>query len=645
MDLNIVVSGNIVTELSEKIPSNIIALNELIKNAYDAEAKEVIITLDTVSRRLIVSDDGCGMNSDVIKKLLHIGTSEKQYGRLKSNGRYTQGSKGLGFLSTFKFGQSKVIWDTYKDNVGKRFELNYQDIIKTPNIQNYKINEKKSLRNSHGTTIEMSLDEYNCCTLKEYFCVKDNLSKILYSFIDDNFKIVIKIDEKEYNNCEVLDLKTIVPERALFNVKYNSKIGKIQFIYNSAILGEYDFSLSSDEYQINLDIVVYDLSDTKIGGCGFNSLFMHEGKITPLVYINNNYFDNYTLYDVDMVRRIKASKALPQQIGFINIISDSKDMSFNSDRTNFSQNTITDAIKQDLVKLNREIQEKGSILKNKYKSMQWFIDNNNTIGSLKNDNYITYIDENFIYRDKIKINVQENQVVFNLFGRKIYKNLSKTNEEIVKEESKNEQTNINNSNNLKSMESNHVGAKTEKDFSSATETNKNNSKPNIPTPNKVLFSMLPKKDDYKWNFKTILPNLIEELNKLKMNSYFNVIACCLRPIFELSAQELKLSSHFSELQNKGTEHIIEFVIGKVNNNAKTCIENSTGIGYKDLNNIIIEKDFIDSYKKSNLSAHKSGENLSIGEIDTIIKYASCFMILVNEFLGNEDLQKIVIGED
>ena len=32
----ITVAGSILSELSEKIPNNIIALNELIKNAYDA---------------------------------------------------------------------------------------------------------------------------------------------------------------------------------------------------------------------------------------------------------------------------------------------------------------------------------------------------------------------------------------------------------------------------------------------------------------------------------------------------------------------------------------------------------------------------------------------------------------------------------
>ncbi|BAQ23313.1 putative uncharacterized protein [Streptococcus troglodytae] len=49
----ITVAGNILSELSEKIPNNIIALNELIKNAYDACSPRVDITLESKSKNLL----------------------------------------------------------------------------------------------------------------------------------------------------------------------------------------------------------------------------------------------------------------------------------------------------------------------------------------------------------------------------------------------------------------------------------------------------------------------------------------------------------------------------------------------------------------------------------------------------------------
>ena len=66
MQSRVTISGNIVSELSEKIPSNIIALNELIKNAYDAGAPSVEVSLDSTKKKLIIKDTGEGMNKAIL---------------------------------------------------------------------------------------------------------------------------------------------------------------------------------------------------------------------------------------------------------------------------------------------------------------------------------------------------------------------------------------------------------------------------------------------------------------------------------------------------------------------------------------------------------------------------------------------------
>jgi len=62
MEKRLRVAGSVIGELSDKIPSNVIALNELIKNSYDAGAKEVSIVLNTKAQKLIITDDGEGMD-------------------------------------------------------------------------------------------------------------------------------------------------------------------------------------------------------------------------------------------------------------------------------------------------------------------------------------------------------------------------------------------------------------------------------------------------------------------------------------------------------------------------------------------------------------------------------------------------------
>ena len=56
------------------------------------------------------------------------------------------------------------------------------------------------------------------------------------------------------------------------------------------------------------------------------------------------------------------------------------------------------------------------------------------------------------------------------------------------------------------------------------------------------------------------------------------------------------------------------------------------------------KDFTDNYERSNLAAHKASQFVPKLEIESILKYASLFMIFTNELLGNQELQKKIDGE-
>lgn len=69
--------------------------------------------------------------------------------------------------------------------------------------------------------------------------------------------------------------------------------------------------------------------------------------------------------------------------------------------------------------------------------------------------------------------------------------------------------------------------------------------------------MLPLNSSYTWHFTTILPSLIKELDKLSLDNNQNIIACCLRPIFELCAYELKSRTNFPILKNSNTAEIIK----------------------------------------------------------------------------------------
>lgn len=71
--------GKIIEELSQKIPSTLFALNELVKNSYDAFSPDVTITVVPSKLMITVSDRGNGMSLEEINSLFHISKSTKRY--------------------------------------------------------------------------------------------------------------------------------------------------------------------------------------------------------------------------------------------------------------------------------------------------------------------------------------------------------------------------------------------------------------------------------------------------------------------------------------------------------------------------------------------------------------------------------------
>ena len=111
--------ARLITMLGDQLIKNeLIALVEIIKNSYDADASWVKVTFKdfeedfsvTPSSKIIIEDDGCGMDENIIKKhWLNPATPDKL--RKKSDnyrtakGRILQGDKGIGRFAVFKLGK------------------------------------------------------------------------------------------------------------------------------------------------------------------------------------------------------------------------------------------------------------------------------------------------------------------------------------------------------------------------------------------------------------------------------------------------------------------------------------------------------------------------------------------------------------
>ena len=95
------IDAELLRELGERLVGKPhIALAELVKNSYDADATQVTINFAPNKDRIEISDDGHGMTFDEFKEFwMRIGTTHKKEKQSRDLGRLMTGSKGVGRLA------------------------------------------------------------------------------------------------------------------------------------------------------------------------------------------------------------------------------------------------------------------------------------------------------------------------------------------------------------------------------------------------------------------------------------------------------------------------------------------------------------------------------------------------------------------
>lgn len=200
----------------ELITDEFIAIFELVKNSYDASAKNVIIEFQNIyskNSKIIISDDGNGMNSqDIQDKWLFVAYSEKKEGKRTGTYRdnYSErvyaGAKGVGRFSCDRLGRNLKLFSQKKEDT----DINYIDV----DWAEFEIDSKEEFINvpvkhgicselpsgfRHGTTLEIFglRSNWNRNALLE---LKKSLSKMVNPDAelskDDQFNIYIKCTEE-----------------------------------------------------------------------------------------------------------------------------------------------------------------------------------------------------------------------------------------------------------------------------------------------------------------------------------------------------------------------------------------------------------------------------------------------------------------
>ncbi len=128
--LEIKVDKAVVKHLSIGLYRNYaLAIKELISNAYDAGATEVKIKLDLKKKRIIIRDNGRGMDyDDFDKEYLCIGLHKEPSRKPDELGRLRIGTFGIGFLAPLPYCKRMVVI-TKKRGSDKVFQATIKAIV------------------------------------------------------------------------------------------------------------------------------------------------------------------------------------------------------------------------------------------------------------------------------------------------------------------------------------------------------------------------------------------------------------------------------------------------------------------------------------------------------------------------------------
>jgi len=125
----------------ELIGSARLAVFELVKNAYDADANMVIVSLELKSRQdsaIIVSDDGEGMTLDLLKSVWLVPGNDHRHKQRLSNQRTAKhnrlplGEKGLGRFAVHKLGNIIRLVTRAQDSDECIVEIDWNQLIDKP---------------------------------------------------------------------------------------------------------------------------------------------------------------------------------------------------------------------------------------------------------------------------------------------------------------------------------------------------------------------------------------------------------------------------------------------------------------------------------------------------------------------------------
>lgn len=333
-----------------------IFLRELISNASDAIDKlkfisltdttinsnfEITITLDKENKKLIISDNGIGMNlADLEKNLGTIAESGTLAFKKANEGKTDEqliGQFGVGFYSAFMVADKiEVYTKKYGESVAYKWE--------SEGAEGYEITEIE--KDDLGTKIVLSLkadgEEFKYSDFLEQYKIS-SLVKTYSDYIRYPIKMLMTSskrkegspdDKPEYE--EVSELKTLNSMVPLWKKAKAQVTDQEMSDFYKNEFHDYENPIKS----------IY----SKIEGAVTYDALLFIPSHTPYDYYSKDYKKGLKLYSNGVMVMEKCEELLPDYFGFVKGIIDSSDLSLNISREILQQDRQVKAIANGLEK-------------------------------------------------------------------------------------------------------------------------------------------------------------------------------------------------------------------------------------------------------------------------------------------------------
>ena len=344
-----------------------IFLRELISNASDAIDKlyyrsltddkikvnkddfKIRVDIDKDDRKLIITDNGCGMTRDELEN--NLGTIAKSDSLLfkeenKSDDIDIIGQFGVGFYSAFMVAKKIKV-------ESKSIDSDSAYVWKSEGADGYTIKEGK--KKEVGTTITLKLkDDTEDCNYSDFldiFKVKGIVKK--YSdYI--RYPIVMNIEHSELKEGSKDEYETVVKEETV-----NSMIPIWKKNKNEVTEEEYN-SFYSDKF-FDYDKPLKTIHTKVEGNCSYNALLYIPSHL-PFDFYTKEFEKGLALYSNGVLIMDKCSDLIPDYFSFVKGLVDTEDLSLNISREILQQNVKVKQIAKSIEKkIKRELE---NMLKN-----------------------------------------------------------------------------------------------------------------------------------------------------------------------------------------------------------------------------------------------------------------------------------------